>query len=607
MLETASTGRDQVAVIARVTDADLFDDVLNQVEGTRPGLRIGPIAGSDDDTVIVTARIPIREAPIIRERRDIVKSLKSSRRLQPHQAQLDLQSISSDVRAHLEQLPPGNSADGGRDVIVGIVDTGLNFTDERFRNEDGSTRLLCFWDQSAKLGPGSIGPQGYGRVHTRDEIDAALRTADPFKEIGYNLSLDKITLKSHHATIVADIALGSPIHSAEGEPPLATSIPGIAPNADIIFVELARTDVAIGNANALEATFGDSAQLLEAIAFIFDKAESEGKPCVINVSQGTSGGPHDGSSLVEEGIDRLVSQAPNRAVVVAAGNFFNKQMHASGTVPRDKPFDIELEIAPEDKTGNELEIWYSSEDHFEIEVIAPAQDGTPGGRTLARVDLGKDQDVSSGGSPQMFLVNRLKDSANGRNLINIFLESRLPSGRWLFRLRPVRVVDGRFNAWIERDEKRPSRFVNGNDDFTLNSIACGRKSIVVGAYSTAKEGMPPFLTTSAGPTLSAEDQPIRQKPELSAPGNVTSLPSFAAADNNFASGTSVSAAVVTGIVALLLAQAAHSGRGPLSIDEIREILIEAARTRKDATTGQEWNKQLGHGRVSASAALRMIM
>jgi hypothetical protein len=84
--------------------------------------------------------------------------------------------------------------------------------------------------------------------------------------------------------------------------------------------------------------FGDSVQLLEAVKFLFEVAGE--RPCVVNISLGTNGGPHDGSSLVEQGIDLLIQEQPGRAVVIAAANSFDDGILAAGVVPQGGTVDL---------------------------------------------------------------------------------------------------------------------------------------------------------------------------------------------------------------------------------------------------------------------------
>jgi subtilisin family serine protease len=605
-LKTASTSIDEVAVIARVKDKEYkrFEELMNEVKG-RIGVRIhpNPQDGEKVKTSIVTARIPVDSAERVRAEREIVISLKASRRLKSA-----LFRTVRDVRADSLSLPDNSDADGGSGVIIGIVDIGLNLFHEKFRNKDqeNTTRILSFWNQSAdpdvKEGElGKRGPYGYGRVFSKEDIDKALKTGDPFKALNYNLFVTPNEHDGVHATPVTDIAAGN---NRGRKNQFGEGNPGIAPNADIVFVELSSSGIAGANPvnraslrgdAALEASFADSAQLLEAIAYIFDFAKSLDKPCVVNISLGTHGGPHDGSTPIEKAIDRLVSEAPNRAVVIAAGNFANEKTHVSGTVTSE-PFPLRWEVREGDPTGNELEIWYSGDDHLEVDIIAP------GGEKVVKLNARQNRDIPINGSSKLFAVHRVKDPNNNANLINLFLEKGTPPGIWTVRLSRNSDKDVDFHAWIERDHKGRSVFLNPASDVTLSSIACGKKAIVVGAYD-AHTGDPErkvFPSSSFGPTRLGEP-----KPDISAPGVGIKAASFEGDLSRDATavfpvdGTSMASAVVTGVVALMLSEA-RKREINLNIEQIRGILIEASRDEK-------WDKQLGFGRISASKAVEMVI
>jgi len=243
------------------------------------------------------------------------------------------------------------------------------------------------------------------------------------------------------------------------------------------------------------------------VKFIFEQAGD--RPCVINASLGTNGGPHDGSTLVEIGIDRLLRQAPNRAMVIAASNSFSDGIHAAGRVAAGGSVDLVWDIPSNDATSNELEIWYQGEDRFGVEVIAP------NGETLIRVAPGQTRGLQSQGRMVLLAANRLSDPNNNDNVIGIFLEAGLPLGRWTIRLQGITVQDGSFHAWIERDDLGQSSFPEPRDDsHTIGSISCGRETIVVGSYDAHKSTLPLSFFSSAGPTRDG-----REKPEVAAPGH----------------------------------------------------------------------------------------
>jgi subtilisin family serine protease len=367
--------------------------------------------------------------------------------------------------------------------------------------------------------------------------------------------------------------------------------PGFAPAADLVFVDVSHADIPFAGPQVVGSSFGDSTRLLEALRYIFDKAGA--RPCVVNVSLGTNGGPHDGSTLAEQGIDRLLREASNRAVTIAASNSFDDGIHAHGTVPQDGTVDIAWQIPFDDGTGNEFELWYGAADQMSVELL------TPTGQSLGTLPPGSNGEViADDGSVMVFAANRLDDPNNHDNMIGIFIERGAPSGTWTVRLHGTAITSGEYHAWIERDDAGQSSFVPPHDNtHTIGSISCGHLSLAVGSYDAHKPERPISWFSSAGPTRDG-----RNKPETSAPGHAV----FAAHSRTKTgviakSGTSMAAPAVAGIVALVLGEA--RGRNhDLAAQEIRDIVIGSARHDPPAV-GVQWDDRYGHGRIDAAAAV----
>ncbi len=567
---TTSTDTGEIAVVARVDHPDSW---INLSE-----VRVGSIIQSSANEYIVTGRIPLARIESVRAASGVF-SLKPARKLR-----LMLNETVVDSKSRVDLLPANSARQQGQGVIVGIVDFGCDFLHQNFRNTDGSTRLLGIWDQNAPSDTAS--PFGYGKFHDRTTINLALQSADPYGALGYAPEVDSPFLPpGTHGTHVADIAAGNGRGS---------NLPGVAPNADILFVDPATSDIPWGGAQAVGSSFGDSVQLLEAVRFIFDFADST--PAVINLSLGTNGGPHDGSSLVEQGIDAMVTEASNRAVVIAASNSFGDGIHMQGDVATGGSSDVQWMVSSSDTTDNEIEIWYSGQDEFRAELMAPD------GSSLGSVSLGSNGRLTDDNDNTiLFASHRQSDPNNGDNTIGIFLENALPSGMWTIRLHAVQVTDGHFHGWIERDDRGQSTFTTPQDNsFTLGSISTGHHSIVVGSYDAHKASKPLSWFSSAGPTRDG-----REKPEVSAPGHDV----FAAHSRTTngvlkKSGTSMAAPAVTGVIALAMAEALQAGVD-LPNEHIRNLVAQTAQS--NPPNGGDWHDRFGAGRVDAQAIIASII
>jgi subtilisin family serine protease len=556
-LVTSSTSEDEVAVVARVQDVQAWESI--------PDVLPGSVLGRAQEGFIVTGRIDAARVAAVRSS-PAVLSLKAS---QPVHASLAKTVESMRVRADL--LPPGVKPNGGAGVIVGIVDFGGDFAHPNFRKADGSTRLLALWDQAGKTRAGDA--VKYGRLYASAEINTALKAASPYAALGYNPRWES---QGTHGTHVMDIAAGN----GRG-----TKVPGVAPNADLIFVEASVRDIAWQGPDVVGKSFGDSVMLLEAMRFIVDQAGD--RPCVVNVSLGTNGGPHDGTSLVEQGIDALLREKPNRAVVIAAGNAQLDGIHAQGTIAPNATADLVWKV--EEVVGGEFECWYDGAARMEATLIGP--DGTAFGPVAPDAN----STIMNGTQPAIFISNRLNDPNNRQNQVNIWIAADVAGGEWTVRLRLLSATAIPYHAWIERNDEGQGSFKAPASSHALGSISTGFESIVVGSYDAHKPGFPLSSFSSAGPTRDG-----RHKPELSAPGHHV-LAAWSRSPDALTrkSGTSMAAPAVSGLIALVYAEAKRGGKS-LTIEQLRQKLL-AALDDPPPAAGGGWDAGYGQGRACAKA------
>ncbi|HEX2806326.1 MAG TPA: S8 family serine peptidase, partial [Kineosporiaceae bacterium] len=469
----------------------------------------------------------------------------------------------------------------GAGVAVGIIDFGFDVAHPNLRANDGTTRVLALWDQRmpARSERPPPEPYGYGVVHTREEIDAALRSPTPFRELGYYpADADRADIGAH-ATHVTDIAAGSG----------RVGPMGMAPGADLILVHLA--DRYTGGL----ATLGDSSHLLEAAHFVVRTAGT--RPWVINLSMGRHGGPHKGCTLLELALDDLLRAGPGRFVAQSAGNYHDTRTHASGLVTEGETTAVRFVTDPDDVTPNELEVWYSGDDEFVVHLDPPGSVGPP-------VALGDCADVVVDGQVVGRIYHRAFDPNCGDSHIDAFLSAAAPAGIWRVRLTGLRVADGVFHAWLERDEACgacQARFVaeDASSDCTLGTLANGRLPLVVGAYDARSLEWPPTPSSSAGPTRDGRDKPDVGAPgknilaARSAPRGYEQSPGLLVAKT----GTSMSTPHVTGAVALCLQ------RNPrLDAAQIRRLVLSTA---DPPGPGVEPHR-LGHGYLNVAALVAAV-
>ena len=187
----------------------------------------------------------------------------------------------------------------GRGVVVGVMDIGFDLTHPNFYSRDTTDyRIRRFWDMLSADTVGSSLPVGRDYAG-RDELLALGHARDGLVET--------------HGTHTLGIAAGSGYDSP---------YQGLAPESDICIVANAVTEdtVFIDPADYYKYTFA-----LDALGFkyIFDYAESVGKPCVINFSEGSQQDFWGYDVLYYEMLSRLVG--PGRILVSSAGNYGNEK------------------------------------------------------------------------------------------------------------------------------------------------------------------------------------------------------------------------------------------------------------------------------------------
>ena len=532
------------------------------------GLQIHSISGD-----VVTGQIGLSKVADLAAIAE-VERLESARSMH---TELELSVV--ECRANLVHTgPPGRRGAG---VIVGICDTGCDFTHPSFRRSDGTSRILFLWDQGLVPQAGESAPAGfgYGVAYTNAQINAALASANPFNVVRHRDS-------AGHGTHVTGIAAGDGSAPGLGRP--SGTFVGVAPEADIIVVA--------SRSNGTEG-LGTSASTLDAVNYIYQQAGTLSRPCVVNMSLGDNLGPHDGTSLLERGLDNLLG-APGRAFVKSAGNAGAGGGHAEGTLAASTTQDVQFNQPAGDRGVNQIDLWYRGGDTFRVTVIDPA------GNIAGPVNVGLVTNTTLPGGNIVRIDHRNNDPFNSdRRIFMTFapgVMGTMLAGNWTLRLTSLASpAGGRFDAWIQRGEIVPT-FLPPHESRarTISTPGTAREVITAGSYVTRGAGVGSLSTfSSRGPTRDG-----RSAPTLAAPGQI-----IISADGESSggdpyradSGTSMAAPHVTGTIALMFQK-----NPTRTQDQIRACLESAART--DVQTGPVPNTAWGHGKLDTNAAVNCV-
>lgn len=495
-------------------------------------------------------------------------------------------------RAQRAAMPPLR----GGHVLIGVVDTGIDYRNADFRNADGSTRIVTIWDQTGSGNP----PAGF---HFGYECGRAAINSGTCPERDTD----------GHGTHVAGIA------ASNGRSGGRFARTGLASSADIIAV---KTDFSESN-------------VIAAWKYLVAAAKRLREPIVINNSFGDRSGPHDGTVPEDRALDAL--SGPGVVFVTSAGNDGHQGLHTDGSLAAGTTRSVavtSLGSSPE----LTLAVFYPERD-----TVTATLTNTRTGQTVGPVSAGSTIDARSDrGETQISIDARRRDNVHNSVVVDLNRLASAPplTGTWRLTLTARRVAArGRYDAWLLTGQDGAQALAHPDESDTLSTPADAHSVIAVADYATRVQ-----WTDRAGQTYQACDYTLcadgtlrrgdiafhssigptadgRQKPDVAAPGVLisSSLSSNVQICRHTASdtdncvdsifitkdgkhmidtGTSMSSAYVTGVVALMLQ--ADPALGPKAIDDILRTTARHDRY----TGGAAWTPTFGAGKVDPAAAVR---
>ena len=472
-------------------------------------------------------------------------------------------------------LQTGNEALTGRDVLVGILDSGVDYTHPDFRNADGTTRILSLWDQTIAGNP----PAGYylGTEFPRETIDLALE--QPTERQRYEICPSRDL--SGHGTHVTGIAAGN--GRASGG-----RYRGVAYESELVVVKLG---------NPLEGSFPRTTELMQAVDYCLGIAEREGRPIAMNLSFGNNYGSHSGTSLIETYLNDM-SNYRRSSIVTGSGNEGAAAGHTAGTVRMGEDVDVQFAVSAYE-TGLNLQIWKSYVDVMAVSIVHP--DGTVIG-PIQQVQ--GTQRFTVGGTEILLYYGEPSPYSPYQEIYFDFIPVRdyIDSGVWAVRLVPQQIVSGGFDMWLPSGGvvNAGTGFLYPVEETTLTIPSTAARVVTVGAYDAHSNQ--PAAFSGRGYTRETD----QVKPDLAAPGvDITSC----APGGGYTSrtGTSMATPFVTGGAALLMEWGIVKGNDPyLYGEKLKAYLLRGADRERVVPSGgirSFPNPQLGWGALCVAESL----
>ncbi len=475
----------------------------------------------------------------------------------------------------------------GQGVLVGIIDSGIDYTLPDFRNADGTTRIMALWDQSLRPREGESAPEGYetGVEYTEEQLNKALEAQTARERMSLVPSRDT----SGHGTAVAGIAAGngrgvSPGKILVGNTDGYGQYAGVAPESKLLVVKLGSPS---------KEGFPRTTELMTGLDYVIRKALEYRMPAAVNISFGNTYGSHDGTSLLERYIDDI-SNIWKSCICIGTGNEASGAGHTSGRFRDDQEVVIEIAVQDSQPSLN-VQIWKEYVDVVDISLVSPS-----GIRIGPVQEILGPQRFTAGQTEILLYYGEPSPYSTAQEIFLDFLpgDSYIGAGTWRIVMTPRKIVDGNYELWLPAEAvlNRGTGFLFPTDNTTLTIPSTALRAVSVGAYDALTFAYADF--SGRGPLRGGS---FVSKPDIVAPGvNITT----AAAGGGYAqfSGTSFAAPFATGAAALLMEWGIVRGNDPyLYGEKVKAYMRRGARELPGFDVYP--NPQVGYGALCVRDSL----
>ena len=461
------------------------------------------------------------------------------------------------------QRPPLNLT--GRGVIIAFVDTGIDYNNNVFKRNDGTTRILSICDQTIQEG---TPPDGflYGTEYTKDEINEALQSEDPYTLVP---SRDE----NGHGTRMASVAAGSMIEEGIG-----FSSP--AYDADIVVVKLKQCKEYLRDYYLIpqDVEAYQSNDIMMALRYLDSFARTFGRPVVFCMGIGTNYGDHLGYAILARYLTDIATRR-SRVVMLPGGNEGNASHHFSGqlSIPNDtgevgaNSIDMEIRVKDNER-GFLLQIWVAAPSALSVSIR------TPGGEVVPRTTVLFQRNLQYNFVYERTIITvdyALIKPGSEDELILVRFQNPTP-GIWTIVVsNDTQVRNTYFNAWLPITQflSGSTYFLRPDPEMTLTVPSYAEEAITTSTYDSFTNSF--YVNSGRGFSRS-----LRLKPDFASPGvNIStvygSLRGLPVVSN--ATGSSLACALAAGGAAQFMQWAVTDMNSPyIRSVEVRNYIIRGA-------------------------------
>ncbi|MBY7006123.1 peptidase S8 and S53 subtilisin kexin sedolisin [Clostridium botulinum] len=470
----------------------------------------------------------------------------------------------------------------GKGVLVGIVDTGIDYLNNEFIREDGTSRVAAIWDQTIQ----DIKDESVylGNIYSNEEINKAINAyegnEDPYAIVP---SKDEIG----HGTEMAGI-IGARGYNGDFQ--------GVANDCEFVIVKLLESlnfQKILQSNNVKYTPVYNSSEIVAGIEYLKNFSVKMNKPMVIYLGVGTTEGSHDGNNLISKYLTSIAS-VRGIALVAGVGNEGAAEGHASGVIKNIGEIDtMELNI-PREMRNFSFQIWVKRPNKMSLNVISPTGEES----SFIQAKRNKREEINFVFSNTKLKINYyMPEDFSGHEVIQVIFKDINP-GIWKFALRGDYISDGEYNAWLQPVITLPEniKFLEPDPFSTLTIPSTARKVVTVAYHGLVNESL--IATSGKGFNTNG-----LINPDISTVG-INILTTKALGETTLVSGSSAATAVIAGGCALLLQWGIIDGNDTTMYStKIRSYLIYGAYRKPELTYP---NRESGYGSFDLLGTFNVI-
>lgn len=462
----------------------------------------------------------------------------------------------------------------GKGVIVGIIDSGMNYLNPEFIREDGTSRIIRIWDQTIQDEKESdfyIGTE-YRNEEINKAIDLYKNGGDPYSIVPSKDEID-------HGTQIAGI-IGARGYNGEMQ--------GIANDCEFVAIKLLQSPnykKVLKENNMPEIPVYSNTEVLAAIEYLRKLYYELAKPIIVYIGVGSTDGSHDGYNITARFISSISSKA-GILFVSGTGNNGDSEGHVTNFISNFGEIStVELKI-PRAMKSFYFFIWVGKPDRMSLNIIDPT--GEELGFITPRIYSVYNKDF--------FLIDtKVKvecfdpENFTGNEVFYVSF-SNIKEGIWKFQLRGEYITTGRYDIWLPEKKLLPegTKFLESNPYNTLTIPSTAKRVVTVSYYDSINNS----ILASSGKGFNVN---YLINPDISAPG--LNILTTSGSDNKITtlSGSSAATAIVAGACCLITQWAVVNKKmGIIFSSQLRSALIYGAQ-REEAYDYP--NEDLGYGKL----------